>query len=836
MKPYTNSVAIVLGTARIEARAGRAAGVGPEHLFLGLAKLCRKDLGRVLDAAGLTPAHREAVETNARAVRRRFELAGVDPHPFRRRLRAALAAGAPADLSAPAPDAVPPRDRAARRVFVRAAELAGSGAFGAVDLLRAVLESPMPGAAELFAELGVDDPLAAFFPRHPGRPPGAGPGKPEGPGAARGPQDPRKPPEPDRPPREPREEAPPRRPRAPRREAGETPFLDRYGRDLTRLAREGRLPELIGRREELRALAQALVRQRKANAVLVGDAGVGKTNIVEGLAVRLAGPGAPAGLAGARVVELSMASLVAGAAYRGDFEARLESVLAEARRTPGLILFIDELHTVLGAGGKGASDAANILKPALARGDLRCVGATTPGEYRRYVEADPALQRRFGVIWVDEPGRAEAVEILQRLLGSTARHHGVEIDADVPSAAVDLTIRHLPELRLPDKAIDAVDQACAAARVRTLSPVPGTDGPIRVGRHEVAAAVAARARIPLERVAVHEAQRLLSMEERLRRRVIGQDEAVGAVAEAVRVARAGLGDPRRPVGVFLFAGPTGTGKTELAKALAEFLFDDERRLIRIDMSEYKERHSLSRLLGAPPGYIGHEREGRLSGPLRDHPHSVVLFDEVEKAHPEVLDIFLQIFDEGRLTDSHGRLVPFTESVVILTSNLGATTSVRPGPMGFAPAVPPDAGAAAARSADVDRVRSALAKELRPELLGRIGRVVVFEPLTRASLDRILDKLIDRVRDRLAARSITVSLTGDARELLLRQATGASSGVRALEAAVERLLVQPLGHAILSDRFGDGAEVRVDADGDVLGLAVGRPPTGSHDPRRGDTAR
>ncbi|MFE7621730.1 AAA family ATPase, partial [Streptomyces sp. NPDC057496] len=708
MKPYTDSVAIVLGTARIEARAGRAAGVSPEHLFLGLAKLCRKDLGRVLDAAGLTPAHREAVEANARAVRRRFELAGVDPHPFRRRLRAALAAGAPADP--PAPEVVPPRDRAARKAFVRAAELAGSGAFGAVDLLRAVLESPMPLAAELFVELGVDDPLAAFFPRHPGRPP----------------REPRRE-APSRQPREPHGEAPPRRPRAPRQEAGETPFLDRYGRDLTRLAREGRLPELIGRREELRALAQVLVRQRKANAVLVGHAGVGKTNIVEGLAVRLAGPGAPGGLAGARVVELSMASLVAGAAYRGDFEARLESVLAEARRTPGLILFIDELHTVLGAGGKGASDAANILKPALARGDLRCIGATTPGEYRRYVEEDPALQRRFGVIWVDEPSRAEAVEILQRLLGATARHHGVEIDADVPSAAVDLTIRHLPELRLPDKAIDVVDQACAAARVRTLSPVPGTDGPVRVGRHEVAAAVAARARIPLERVAVDEAQRLLLMEERLRHRVIGQDEAVGAVAEAVRVAGAGLGDPRRPVGVFLFAGPTGTGKTELAKALAEFLFDDERRLIRIDMSEYKERHSLSRLLGAPPGYIGHDREGQLSGPLRDHPHSVVLFDEVEKAHPEVLDVFLQIFDEGRLTDSRGRLVPFTESVVILTSNLGAASPVRPGPMGFAPAVPPDAGAAAARSADVDRVRSALAKELRPELLGRIGRIVVFEP-------------------------------------------------------------------------------------------------------------
>lgn len=793
MKAYTDGTALVLGLARIEARAVRSSRVGPEHLLLALTKLCRSDLGRLLEASRLSPAQRAEIGANAQEIRRRFDRATIDPHLFRRRLRALLEADAPALAPAPPPAVGPPRSRAAREAFVRAAEIAGTEEFGVGDLLRAVLASAMPRAAGLFRELGLDDPLAALFPepaRHP---------EPE--------------PEP--------EPAPKPAPQAARRE---TPALDAYGRDLSQLARAGRLPQLIGRREELRTLARVLVRQRKANAVLVGHAGVGKTNIVEGLAARLVEPGAPAGLAGARVVELSMAALVAGTKYRGEFEARVEAVLEEARQSPELILFIDELHTVLGAGGKGASDAANILKPALARGELRCVGATTPGEYRRDIEADPALQRRFEVIWVDEPTRAEAVEILEKVCATLAAHHGVEIGADVPAVAVDLTVRHLLELRLPDKAIDIVDQACSAARIETLSPepspasAPGQGGRAVVGSQEVAAAVADRARLPLERVTEGEARRLLRMEEHLRRRVVGQDAAVRVVADAVRTARTGLGDPRRPIGVFLLAGPTGTGKTELAKAVAEFLFGDESRLVRIDMSEYKERYTLSRLLGAPPGYLGHDREGQLSGPLRDRPHSVVLFDEVEKAHPEILDIFLQIFDEGQLTDSRGRRVSFTDTVVILTSNLGSAPvgpppapkllgfSPSPGP-GEAPEVP-DAARATDRAADP--VRAALARALRPELLGRIGQVVVFEPLSRPALRRILDKLVDRVRDRLAARRITLTLTDGACDLLLRRTDGAQSGARALEQAVERLLVQPLGTALLSGRFHDGSEVVVDA--------------------------
>ncbi|GAA1540418.1 hypothetical protein GCM10009730_56930 [Streptomyces albidochromogenes] len=667
---YADSVVFVLGRALVEAHAGRAAEAEPDHLLVGLGSLCRPDLAEVLGRRRLDADARRAVEADARRVNQHFDEADVSPRELRRSLRDALAARATPEAGAVGERRL---GRAARRVFVRATELAGPGAVDAVNLLRAVLEALSPVGRKVLESYGITDALAAFFP--------AGAEQPTG-----------------------------------------TPYLDHYGRDLSALARAGKLPPLIGRRDELRALARVLVRRHKANAVLVGHAGTGKTGIVEGLAQRLVSPGAPADLAGARIVELSMSALVAGTKYRGEFEERLQAVLAEARGAPDVVLFIDELHTVLHAGGRGASDAANILKPALARGELRCIGATTPGEYRRDIEDDAALQRRFGVIWVDEPGRAESVAILAGVAQSLAAHHGVRIETGSAEAAVDLTVRHLPDQRLPDKAIDALDQACAAARIRTLGPDGAPAGEsLRVGRDEVAAVVAERARLPLQHVAQGEAERLLAMEEHLGRRVVGQEEAVRAVAEAVRAGRSGLGDPRRPVGVLLFAGPTGI---------------------------------------------------------------------------------------GQLTDARGRRVPFSEAVVILTSNLGADPAPAY-PAGFAP------NGGTPRRPAKEAVMAALRQRLRPELLGRIARVVVFAPLSDASMDPVLDKLLTQVDARLSSRAIDLTVTAAARALLLRHSSGALGGARKLEQAVDRLLVQPLAQALLTGTVTDGARVRADVLGQEL---------------------
>ena len=586
-----------------------------------------------------------------------------------------------------------------------------------------------------------------------------------------------------------------------------TPMLQRFGRDLTVLARRGKLSPVIGREEEMELLAQVLLRRNKNNPVLVGDPGVGKTAVVEGFAQLLLSDACPEPLRGRRIVELSLASLVAGTKFRGEFEERLMEILEEARTHPEIILFLDELHSLVGAGSTGSGDsmdAANIFKPALARGEISCIGATTIEEYRRYIEKDSALERRFERILIDEPSPAEALEILFRVRPALEKHHGLSIDPEAIECAVELTVRHVFDRRLPDKALDALDQSCARKRLQRLrNPESGDVGAL-VQRADVEATVSQWTGIPLARLSGEAARNLLGLEQELRQRVLGQDLAVRSVARTILTAKAGLSDPNRPLGVFFFAGPTGVGKTFLARGLAEVLFGDERRLVRIDMSEYQQEHAVSNLIGAPPGYVGHEREGLLISALRTHPHSVVLFDEVEKAHPKVFDIFLQIFEDGRLTGTHGKVADFRQSVVILTSNLDVT----PAPtrrVGF------ETGEAVVETIDP---RKALLEHLRPELVNRIDEVVAFERLTGGALRSIVDGYVRDIAERLRERRIRLELAPEVYEFLLEQADTDSYGARELRRLVDRHVRQPLAEKILA-LGGEPGCVRISCPGGEL---------------------
>ena len=602
---------------------------------------------------------------------------------------------------------------------------------------------------------------------------------------------------------------------APKEKKAQMTALSHFGRDLTELARLGKLEPVIGRKDEILQVARILSQKRKSNPVLVGEAGVGKTGIVEGLAQRIASRKCPEFLRAARIVEISMAALVAGTKYRGEFEARLQAVIKEAEEMPGVILFIDEIHTLVGAGAVGGSamDAANILKPALARGSIKVIGATTTAEYRRDIEKDPALERRFQVVWVEEPSRDEAVEILRGLRARFEEHHSVKIAPDALEAAVDFSIRYLHDFRLPDKAIDLVDQACAMAMLRSFSKTAGQADAKRgaISKGDIAAAVAERCKIPVARLAGDERERLLHIEATLEMRVKGQSQAISAVADAVRMARSGMKDPNKPTAVLLFAGPTGTGKTELAKALTDFLFGSESSLLRFDMSEYMEEHSVSKLIGAPPGYVGHDEGGKLTDAVRAKPYSVILFDEVEKAHPRILDLFLQVFDEGTLTDSRGRKASFREAVIILTSNLGSG-AVAKKKMGFGAGL---AGEAA--SGDLHgQVADAIKRHLRPELLNRISRTVVFNPLSRENVREIAEKFIAQLNARLGEQGLRLTLDESVYALLMREGYSAEFGARPMERAVEALIAQPSARAILEGRAKQGHE--------ILGRAAGAKVT------------
>jgi ATP-dependent Clp protease ATP-binding subunit ClpC len=627
-----------------------------------------------------------------------------------------------------------------------------------------------------------------------------------------------------------------------------TPALDSFGRDLTELARQGKLDPVIGREKEIERTMQILGRRTKNNPVLLGEAGVGKTAIVEGFAQRVVEGNVPELLMDRRIVVLDLAMMVAGTKYRGQFEERIKAVMNEVRRAKNTILFIDELHTLVGAGGaEGAIDASNVLKPALARGEIQCIGATTLDEYRKYIEKDSALDRRFQVVIVEPSTKPETVDILKGLRDRYEKHHHVQITDDAIDAAVELSSRYITGRCLPDKAIDVVDEAGARVHLKSMTRPPDLkeiDEEVERLNKEKEEAVAnqdfekaaalrdqadklkkkkqtitrewkEKAReadgvvdaevitevvskmtgIPLTRLSTEDSLRLMKMEEELHKRVVSQDEAIRSVAKAVRRSRSGLKDPRRPTGCFVFAGPTGVGKTLLAKALAEFMFGDQDALVQIDMSEYMEKHNVSRLIGAPPGYVGYEEGGQLTEKIRRRPYSVVLLDEIEKAHPDVFNMILQIMEEGRLTDSFGRHVDFKNTILIMTTNAGAEAIKNESAFGFQR---PDADAS--YESMKERVQSEIEKVFRPEFLGRVDDIIVFRHLTADDLGAVVELELNKVRERLTEQGLKLVLTDDAKKWIVKKGSNLDFGARPLRRAIENYIEDPLSEELLKGEF------------------------------------
>jgi ATP-dependent Clp protease ATP-binding subunit ClpC len=642
-----------------------------------------------------------------------------------------------------------------------------------------------------------------------------------------------------------------------------TPALNAFGRDLTALAREGKLDPVIGRRREIERVMQILCRRTKNNPVLLGEAGVGKTAIVEGLAQDIVAGNVPEILADKRIVVLDLAMMVAGTKYRGQFEERIKAVMNEVRRAKTVVLFIDELHTLVGAGGaEGAIDASNVLKPALSRGEVQCIGATTLDEYRKYIEKDGALERRFQTVLVEPATRDETLEILKGLRDRYEAHHRVQITDGALELAVELSNRYITGRFLPDKAIDVLDEAGARVRLKALTQptdlkemaekialldkekeecVAAQDferaaylrdqaDKMRKSRDElqrqwranskevdgtvdedvIAETVARITGVPVTRLEKGEADRLLQMEAELHTSVISQDEAIRAIARAVRRSRSGLKNPKRPMGSFLFLGPTGVGKTHLCKQLAKFMFGDEDALIQVDMSEYMEKHNASRLVGAPPGYVGYEEGGQLTEKVRRRPYSVVLLDEVEKAHGDIFNMLLQIMEEGRLTDSFGRNIDFRNVILIMTSNIGASIIKNQSSLGFH-----KTSTEHAYEKMREQLMSEVEKFFRPEFINRLDEVIVFKSLTRADMEQILDVQLSEVRSRLSEKGMKLELTTEAREFLIDKGTNLDFGARPLRRAVERLLEDPMSEFILRGEFKGKNLVRVTVAGDEL---------------------
>ncbi len=656
----------------------------------------------------------------------------------------------------------------------------------------------------------------------------------------------------------------------PQKEKSKTPFLDHFGRDITSLAREKKLDPVIGREREIERVVQILSRRKKNNPVLIGEPGIGKTAIVEGLAQKIVEKEIPQVLEEKRVINLDMASMVAGTKYRGQFEERLKALMTELQKNDNIVVFIDELHTIVGAGGsEGSLDASNIFKPALSRGEIQCIGATTLDEYRKYVEKDGALARRFQTIMVDPPGVTQTVQILRGLRHNYEEHHKVRYSERAIELAVNLSERYLSDRFLPDKAIDVIDEAGARKRLSSME-IPQeirdmekeindvvkekehavenqefehaaklrdrqeklkgtllekkalwrkskTEERLLVDESTVISVISTMTGIPLSRLEEEESKKLLHLEDELRKRVIGQDEALEAVSRSIRRSRAGLHNPRRPIASFIFLGPTGVGKTELAKSLAESLFETEDALVRVDMSEYMEKFAVSRLVGAPPGYVGYEEGGQLTEKIRKKPYSVILLDEIEKAHQDVFNILLQILDDGILTDSYGRRVNFKNTIIIMTSNAGTRDVKRTGTVGFGKAT---------ELSDYESMRTKVMDELKrifnPEFLNRVDETIVFKPLGKKEISRIVDIQLKEVEQRMAERNVSLQVTAPAKKYIVEKGFDPILGARPLRRSIQRLVEDQLAEDFLNDKFRDGDSIRIELKNDSLVFAQASP--------------
>ncbi len=770
--PFTPTVNLTWRLAVREAVAAKMREIEPEHFLAALTKLPQFCAGNAKLPEGI---ELEEARPEMMLVAEVLSANGVQPDSFRRKLRERLDTG----NHTFAKGEVVHRSARSRQVFARAevfAEELASTEVKTGHLFLALLEETESAGCRLLVELAADLRKLAEATRQRLQEQAAAP-KPVG-----------------------------------------TPFLDKFGRDLTKEAREGRLGPIVGRRKELLQVIQTLARSSKNNPVLVGEAGVGKTAIAEALAIRIVEGKDPQVLAGKRLIELNMGALTAGTKYRGDFEERLTKIIAESSAHTEIILFIDELHTMMGAGkGEGSLDAANILKPALARGGVRCIGATTIAEYRRYIEADAALERRFEKVPVPEPSRDETLEILRGLRPKWEKHHGATITDAALAAAVDLSIRFDTDHQLPDKAVDLVDKAGSRTQVPVLSYRPGAKTEVQAGGEvtglTIAQVLSEKIGIPLEIITGHIAgmsqSRLLDMASALKKRVIGQDAAVERVCQRLLLSQAWLANRRGPLGVFLFLGPTGVGKTELARSIAVFLFGSENGLIRFDMSEFMEEHSVAKLIGSPPGYIGHDEEGQLTGKLRSRPYSVVLLDEIEKAHPRVFDVFLQVFDEGRITDAKGRVADARNAIFILTSNLGTQRQQPKQPLGF--------GDKAAQE-EVPDYRKVLQAHFRAEFVNRIDEVIAFRPLSQSEIKTILNLVLDEIIKSLASKQgKTLQFSDEAIEAIVAAGYSMEFGVRHLRRTVQTLVEIPLSQLILSGELSGWPSVLVTVEGGRLTL-------------------